>query len=414
MVNQVHWIRVPGWWKACQGIAAMVLVMLLSVSAGTGQASEGHQHQPSEVAPPESKPRTELGASVAIAPDGVWYAVAKQEEYVVLYRSQDGGGNWQVVSPVNREAEVIAADGENRPKLAIDNNGAVYVSWARRFEQRFTGDVRFARAPDGVVFEEPLTVHQDRSVTGHSFNSMLLMESGQILMVWIDGRDRKAAENADREYRGSAIYAALSDDGGRSFNPEVKISDYSCQCCRLAVAMDVDGAPLLMWRHIFEPNVRDHVLARLRADGTPEWIEQATFDGWQVDGCPHHGPSLAVTADGARHAVWFNQVDNTGQVFYGQLTDTGVKGQRKIGGMRAAHADIAVAGERLAIVWKEFDGVSTQLHAEISTDSGANFDVLTLAATQGASDQPRVLRHGERLFVFWHTEKEGMTGYSLP
>ena len=396
------------WWALMLALAAMPVM-----AAETG-ARNGHEHAPAAGAAPAKAPRPDIGTSVTIAPDAVWHAVSKRGDHVVLHRSTDDGLTWTEAAVVNREPEAIAADGENRPKVAVAADGAVTVSWARRFEERFTGDVRFAHAADGREFSAPATVHRDRTITGHSFNSMMALDDGRILMVWIDGRDRVAAEAGEREYRGSAIYAAISDDGGRSFRPEVKVADHSCQCCRLAIALDADGLPLLMWRHVFEPNERDHALARLRPDGTAEWVRRATFDGWKIDACPHHGPSLAVTPDGVRHAVWFNVVEGAGQVFYGRLTDEGVEGQRRIGGARAAHADLATAGGRIAIVWKEFDGERTQMHAEVSDDGGASFRALTLAATLGASDQPRVLTRGDRLFAFWRTEQEGMKGYPLP
>lgn len=376
-------------------------------------AHEGHA--PVAGAAPAKPVRAELGASVAVAPDGSWQAVAVRSGHVVLYRSDDDGRSWSEVGTVNRTPEAISADGENRPKIVFAPDGAVLVSWARRFEERFTGDVRFARAADGRHFDEPVTVHRDRSITGHSFNAMLMTSSGRLVLAWIDGRERKAAEVLGEDYRGSAIFAAVSGDGGRSFADERKVADHACQCCRLALVEDGDGAPLLLWRHVFDPNVRDHAITRLGADGAPVApIERATFDGWQIDACPHHGPSLALAADGTRHAVWFNQRDGEGRVFYGRLAQGAVVGQRPVGGPRAAHADIAVAGPRVAIVWKEFDGERTALLAELSEDCGRHFTRQALAVTDGASDQPRLLRRGDALFAFWHTENEGMKGYRLP
>lgn len=358
--------------------------------------------------------RPELGTSAAIAADGAWYAVGARDDHVVLYRSGDAGGHWAEAAVVNRVPEAIAADGENRPRLAFAADGAVLVSWARRFEERFTGDVRFARAADGLHFDEPVTVHRDRSIVGHSFNAMRVMRDGRLVVAWIDSRDGAAAKRAGGDYRGSAIYAALSDDGGRSFRPETKVADHSCQCCRLALAEDVDGAPLLLWRHVFAPNERDHALVRLDGGGAAPPLARVTFDRWQIDACPHHGPALAVAADGSRHAVWFNEREGAGRVFYGRLADGRVEGQRPVGGPRAAHADIALAGARLAIVWKEFDGERTRLFAELSGDGGHSFRRQELAATAGASDQPRLLRHGATLFAFWRTADEGMKGYALP
>lgn len=403
---------------ACNRILSIGILWLLALCALSLSAAEEGNHAGHVAAAPETaatrKVRPELGTSVAIAPDGTWHAVAKAGDHVVLYRSPDAGRSWEERAIVNREPEAIAADGENRPKLAFTADGAVLVSWARRFEQRFTGDVRFARSDDGRHFDAPFTVHRDRGIVGHSFNSLLTLDRDRVLVVWLDARDRKAAEAAGEDYTGSALYAAVSDDGGRSFRPEVKLADHSCQCCRIAVTLDLDGLPLLLWRHIYAHSERDHALAKLRDDATPIWQRRATFDGWRIDACPHHGPSLAVTEDGRRHAVWFNHVDGEGQVSYGRLTADGVEGQRVIGGPLAAHADMAASGRRLALAWKAFDGEQTRLHAMLSDDGGESFRSFEVAATLGASDQPRVLTHDGRLFLFWRTEQEGMRGYPLP
>lgn len=236
---------------------------------------------------------------------------------------------------------------------------------------------------------------------------------GRVYLAWIDKRDLESAKAAKKPYRGAAIYATVSDDGGRSFRPEVKVADHSCECCRIATAIDPDGAPLILWRHVYEPNERDHALAKLNPDGTPSSVERATFDRWKVDGCPHHGPSLAVAPDGTRHAVWFNQKDGEGRVFYGRLVAGGVEGQRFVGGERAAHADLVVADRRVAIVWKEFDGERTQLRAEVSGDGGYSFKQLTLGAADGASDHPRAIQRGGDLFAYWRTEREGMRLFAL-
>ena len=115
--------------------------------------------------------------------------------------------------------------------------------------------------------------------------------------------------------------------------------------------------------------------------------------------------------------MWFNQKDGEGRVFYGRPEISGkneVDGQRTVGGPRAAHADMAAAGGKLAIAWKEFDGERTQLRAMISSDGGHSFTDIALASTDGASDQARVIRRKDKLFTFWRTEKEGFRLFPLP
>lgn len=361
--------------------------------------------------------RPELGSSAVFAPDGSLLVAAKQGEHVMVYRSADEGKTWSAPVAVNAQPEAISADGENRPKIAFAADGGLLVSWTHPFPKPNTGSVRLARSADGQRFSPPLTVHLDTAIITHRFESMLTLPDNRVILAWIDKRDLESAKASKTPYTGAAIYAAMSTDGGRSFQPEYKLADHSCECCRVTSAIDRDGAPLFMWRHVYAPNERDHAITRLKPDGTAENVMRATFDRWKVDGCPHHGPSLVVDEKGIRHAVWFNQKDGEGRVFYGRpeiSAKNEIDGQRTVGGPRAAHADMAAAGGKLAIAWKEFDGERTQLRAMISSDGGHSFTDIALASTDGASDQARVIRRKDKLFTFWRTEKEGFRLFPLP
>ncbi|HJV72747.1 MAG TPA: exo-alpha-sialidase, partial [Noviherbaspirillum sp.] len=83
-------------------------------------------------------------------------------------------------------------------------------------------------------------------------------------------------------------------------------------------------------------------------------------------------------------------------------------------GPQASHADLAVAGQRVAIAWKEFDGEQTRLHALLSSDGGMTFEPRELGVTAGASDHARVITKGDVLYTFWHTQNEGFRLYQLP
>lgn len=392
----------------------IVLLLTAALAPGAVLAADSHgQH-----AATERPARIELGTSAAFAPDGTLVAASKRGDHVVVERSSDDGRTWAAPVVVNADPEPIAADGENRPKLAFAGDGGLLVTWTRPLSKPYTGEIRIARADDGRQFGTPITVHRDRREITHRFESIHVGRQGEVLVAWIDKRDLEAAGAGKAGYRGAAIYAAVSRDHGRSFSPETKVADHSCECCRIALASDSDGAPVLLWRHVFAPNERDHALVRLQPDGTPETVQRATFERWKVDACPHHGPSLAVDDQGVRHAVWFNQKDGGGHVYYGRLRPVGdrieVEGQRPVGGPRAAHADLNVAGPRLAIVWKEFDGDRTRLAALVSDDGGRTFSSHELGATEGAADQPRVLVRGAQLFAFWRTAREGLRLHPLP
>lgn len=270
-------------------------------------------------------PQPGLGVGLAAGADGQLYAALVRDGHVQILRSNDLGQHWQAHSQVNSQAEAIAADAENAPQLSVSAQGALYVSWSRRFAERFTGDIRFARAENGRDFSTPRTVHRDQRLTGHSFVRQHLDRNGRLWLVWIDGRER--LDNP--AYQGSALYASHSDDGGRQFVAEYKLVDHSCQCCRLALAERADGSLLLFWRQLFEQGQRDHALLPLGRE-RPGELRRATFDGWQVDACPHHGPALAEDSQGRLHALWFSPHGEQGPLFYGQLADGQVLGQRGI------------------------------------------------------------------------------------
>lgn len=360
-------------------------------------------------------PRPDLGASAAVGADGAVWAVRKDGAHVVVQRTSDRGRNWSAPRLVNAEPEPVAADGDNRPKIAVAADGTLYVSWTSPRAKPYTGDIRFARSLDGgASFATPLTVHADRQEITHRFDALAVDVGGRVYVAWIDKRDQEAAKAAGREYRGAAIYAAISHDRGASFGGDLRLSAHSCECCRIAVAPRADGGVDLMWRHVFAPNVRDHALAALGADGAVGPLRRATVDDWRLDACPHHGPSLARDAGGRLHAVWFTQGVGREGVHYGREGRDGFASERRVGGTAAAHADLAVVGRRVAIAWKEFDGTRTQLKALRSDDGGDSWREVALAATEGPSGQPQVLLAGDAFLVFWHTREAPLSLVALP
>jgi hypothetical protein len=336
--------------------------------------------------------RAAFGTSAAVDRAGrLWVAYAQPagaKGQVVLQRSDDSGASWQPAMRVNAVAEPVAAEGENRPKLAFGTHGEIYVTWTSPTSAQFTGDIRFARSLDGgETWSAPSVLHHDRQLITHRFESLIVDPQGRLWAAWVDKRDGKAA-----------IYYAYSDDRGATWSADAKLAGSSCECCRIALAANPQGRVVAMWRHVFEPNERDHAFALLGSPAAA--VERVTFDHWRVDACPHHGPSLAFGPDGTRHAVWFNQVDGQGRAFYGQLTKQAPSRARTLPA-GATHADVAVAGTRVVVAWKRFDGSVTKIESLVSNDGGQTFAPGPSLQTAGESDQPRLVTAGERILLVW-------------
>ena len=353
---------------------------------------------------------SELGALAAFDARGILWAAHKQGGYVVVSRSEDLGKTWSEPTRVNQVPEATDTGGDARPKIAIGPGGEVYVTWTKALAKPFTGEIRFSRSLDGGrTFSAPVAVHADRQLIAHRFDALAVNRDGELFVAWIDKRDLVAAKAKLADYRGAAVYFAVSSDRGASFRGDYKLADHVCECCRLALSPANDGSVRAMWRHIFEPNIRDHAVAQMYPDGRAGTLRRATFDDWRVDACPHHGPSITADAAGQLHAVWFTQGPERAGVFYGRLREGTVEGLRKVGGETAEHADLALSGERVAVAWKEFDGERSQLRAMLSADGGNSWRDIALASTAGASDQPRVLVWQDRFYAFWNTRNEALS-----
>lgn len=355
----------------------------------------------------------QLGATAAFDAAGGVLAAYKDGSHVVVRRSADLGRTWSTPRRVNAVPEPVAAEGEARPKIAAGARGEVYVTWTRPLSRPYTGEIRFARADDvDAPFSAPVTVHTDRQEITHRFDALSVGPGGRLYVAWIDKRDLELAKRAGAAYAGAAVYVAVSDDGGRSFRGDFKLADHSCECCRIALLPEADGGLLALWRHVFEPNIRDHALARLDADGNATPLRRVTFDDWRIDACPHHGPSLGRDEAGRLHAVWFSGAPGRSGVFYARLGENAPP-PRPVGDDTAAHADLAVSGSRLLVAWKSFDGERTHLEIMRSDDGGETWRTRKLSQTDGPSDQPRALTHADRFFVFWNTAHEPLSMHEV-
>lgn len=346
-----------------------------------------------------------LGAGAAFDSHGTLWVVDASDGHIRVRHSDDDGATLSAPVIVNREPERIYTEGENRPKIAFGAHDELYVSWSQPRLKPYTGFVRFARSLDhGAHFSTPLTVQHDRAEITHRFDAMAVDGQGRIVVAWIDKRDLEAATAQGKPYLGAAIYYNWSTDGGATFVPERKLLDHSCECCRIALARTPDGEIAAFFRGIYGDNIRDHAYAVLHTDDRPSVVHRATFSQWQIAGCPHHGPGLAVGADGVRHAVWYEAKDGPA-IHYGQLQPGHAPSHALLVATQgASHADVAISDNTVWIVWNQVDADGTALMLRTSSDHGAHFDrARAIARSKVDVGSPQLLQKAGQAFAAWNT-----------
>ena len=395
--------------------AKIALGIVLVCTALSSQASVSHKKSAAvnkncaDVTQPARLRCATAPSSVFDQNNRLWLAWAYAGHVYVNY-SDDVGKTFSTPVAVNRKPEAISARGENRPKIAVGTKNDIYVSWTKPLEKRFTGHIRFSHSTDaGEYFSEPVIVNDDLSVSGHRFEALGINDKGDVYLSWLDKRDRDLARKNGDKYHGAALYYARSDNAGKSFKANKKVIDHSCECCRVVMKMD-DQLPVILWRNIYGKNTRDHSLVKFIESDKPGKVERVSFDNWQVDSCPHHGPDMSVAENGLYHLTWFDNAPESHGLFYSRRNVNGTYDKAiNFGDYNAAasHPNVLNIGDKVWLVWKQFDGKQESIWLQHSTDAGLSWLKAEKVAVAKNADYPFLLSNGRQAFIQWQTADSG-------
>ena len=395
--------------------AKQALGIVLAFTALGSQASMSHKKSAvvnkscADVTQPARLRCATAPSSVFDQNNRLWLAWAYAGHVYVNY-SDDVGKTFSTPVAVNRKPEAISARGENRPKIAVGKKNDIYVSWTKPLEKRFTGHIRFSHSTDGgEYFSEPVIVNDDLSVSGHRFEALGINDKGDVYLSWLDKRDRDLARKSGDKYHGAALYYAWSDNAGKSFKANKKVIDHSCECCRVVMKMD-DQLPVILWRNIYGKNIRDHSLVKFIESDKPGKVERVSFDNWQVDSCPHHGPDMSVAENSLYHLTWFDNAPESHGLFYTRRNPNGTYDKAiNFGDYNAAasHPNVLNIGDKVWLVWKQFDGKQESIWLQHSIDAGLSWLKPEKVAVAKNGDYPFLLSNGRQAFVQWQTADSG-------
>ncbi|MFM8860682.1 MAG: sialidase family protein [Methylocystis sp.] len=305
---------------------------------------------------------------------------------------------------------IIDAHGDARPKIIPLNDNSLLVSYTTRPDKMMIGTIFTTKSSDnGKNFSTPQPM---LTSGGQRFDSYVVTPKGRIFAGWLDKTHAAQAKAEGKEFAGSGVAFASSDDGGITFKGKNILMDHACECCRMSAALGRDGLPVFAWRQIFEGDIRDHYAAKLSANGDKLIGGRVSNDDWAINSCPHQGPALAVDIKGVWHIAWFTKGKNRQGLFYAYSRDAGksFSAPEKIGddAHAPAFATLLATKKRLYRAWKEFDGAITTIPAQQSSDGGKSWSApQILASTTEASDHPILVESKKDVFLSWGTHQEG-------
>ncbi len=387
-----------------------ILMLALALTQGSARAEMSHHHV-SETACETTELRCASKVTPVFDHDGTLWLAWMAGGQVSVASSKDGGRTLSTPAQITQGKLDLDWGPDARPKIALDRKGDIAVAFSTFRDKAFNGEVFYSRSTDrGKTFVPPRPITDNTE--SQRFEALGFDADGTLFAAWLDKRNRVPVQQAGKKYDGAALFFATSKDDGATYSQAKMAVDNTCECCRLGLAFDPSGHPVVVFRNIFEGSIRDHAIVTFTDQGTPGEMHRVSEDDWQIAACPHQGPSLSIAPDGTYHVVWYTNGKVRKGLFYAQSRDGGKSFSQPmpIGDTsKGPSRPYVIAGPQgVAIVWKEFDGETTSVNLMTSADDGRTWSQSrVIATTSDSSDHPLLVWDGGQYYLSWMTKADG-------
>jgi hypothetical protein len=390
---------------------SLLATLAFSLCQTAAHAQMSHHQHASEAACEEAELRCASKVTPTFASDGTLWLAWMAGGQISVASSKDQGRSFSTPVQVSKEKLKLDWGPDARPQIVVEKNGGIALAFSIFRDKAFNGQVLATRSIDGgQSFAELQPITADNE--SQRFAALGLDADGSVFAAWIDKRNRVPAKQEGKKYEGAGVFFASSKDGGASYAEARLASDNTCECCRLGLAFAGPGRPVVVFRNLFEGGVRDHAVMTFADPATPGEVRRVSNDDWQISACPHHGPSLSISATGTYHVAWYTNGKARKGLFYARSQD---EGRTFSDPVPLGHADrnptrpyVLTGPHGATMVWKEFDGEKTSVNAMISHDEGKSWSTpVTIATTTDTSDHPLLVGDGQKTYLSWMTKADG-------
>lgn len=283
----------------------------------------------------------------------VW--TEKEQNKLTLFYSisTDGGNSFSTKIHVPLTADV-ATHAEGMPKVAFKKDGSVIVAYEKKAptrENKYAGAIYYMMSNDeGLSWTNEKFLHSD-TVAGRSrsYFDIERLPDGEIGASWLDIKLNN--ETGGRSVR----FARTMKSNG--FGNEILVDSSACQCCRIDVYTDKSDNIFIAYRGLKKgemgKQIRDMMIATSTDHGTsfssPLLI---SADNWNIDGCPHTGPSLCGDKAGL-FSLWYTEGSGTGIYFARKSKSEDEFASRQLISSAGQHPQLSANNDRIAMLWEE-------------------------------------------------------------
>ena len=345
----------------------------------------------------------------------VWTEKENKKLTLFFARSTDGRS---ISNPVRLPLSVdVATHAESMPKVAFKKDGSIIAAYEKKApttRNKYASAIYYVMSVDGgASWTKESFLHSD-TVAGksRSYFDIERLPDGEIGAAWLDIK-----MNDDAGGR-SVRFARTTPLNG--FSNEVLIDSSACQCCRIDVYTDKTENVFVAYRGLAKgpmgKQIRDMMIATSVDYGTtfsaPVTI---SADNWNIDGCPHTGPSVCGNKAGLI-SLWYTEGSGTGIYYAARSKNDPTFSTRRLVSSNGHHPQLTANEDRIAMLWEEnidYNGKpNTEIHYRIVKE-GVDRENKALTSREANAFLPVVAPTNSGFLVAYLMEQNGGVGVFL-
>jgi hypothetical protein len=289
------------------------------------------------------------------------YGKDKKETNLKFAVFNENTNTFNTTKTVSR-AKGLQIHAESMAKVGITKAKVLYAVFRikdQKSRSMYGGKLYYTTSEDmGITWNKKKEFVKDTTSTSQSFFDIVQLSDGEIGISWLDKR------RIHKKNTGQTLFFAKTNSENKNIINEIPLVGSVCQCCRTDIEIDNQNDITIAFRNLIEPKedtypstlkdtlteVRDMYTVVSKDNGdtftAPKIIHK---DNWQINGCPHTGPSLSSTNKNNATTWYSGKEDNEGIFFK-------IENQKEkfLVSKTGAHPQMVGANEKYYIVFEEY------------------------------------------------------------